>query len=231
MVRMEGEKSTEAQWLKKVLVCFTFVDNELQKVIEILQHDLYDSLVMYGEEAAAKPQPEPPEIMTGRVMGLYKKFYELVKKIMAYIENLILQLHSMINRKSGYYKTLFRGLDFSAVFDLIGRALCAVYIIDSIVQNNTNILAHWEAYKKLIKLAKNEPEKFGTKPNTLRKLEKTMGKYENTILSKTCMLTITEITYDEHLEKTNSPLGRIEKNKELKEAFELYFAARLKNIN
>ncbi len=76
---------------------------------------------------------------------------------MAYIENLILQLHSMVNKKSGYYKQLFKGLDFSAVFDLIGRALCAVYIIDCIVQNNGNILAHWEAYKKLIKLAKNEP--------------------------------------------------------------------------
>ena len=90
-------------------------------------------------------------------MGIYKKFYDLVKKIMAYIEHLILQLHSMVNKKSGYYKQLFKGLDFSAVFDLIGRALCAVYIIDCIVQNNGNILAHWESYKKLIKLAKNEP--------------------------------------------------------------------------
>jgi hypothetical protein len=130
-------------------------------------------------------------MMTARVMGIYKKFYELVKKIMAYIENLILQLHSMINKKSGYYKQLFRGLDFSPVFDLIGKALSAVYIIDSIVQNNGNILVHWEAYKKLIKLAKNEPEKFGIKPRNLSKLEKTMGKYENTILSKTCMVTIT----------------------------------------
>lgn len=74
---------------------------------------------------------------------------------MAYIENLILQLHCMINKKSGYYKQLFRGLDYSSVFDLIGKALCAVYIIDSIVQNNGNISAHWDAYKKLIKLAKN----------------------------------------------------------------------------
>lgn len=43
-----------------------------------------------------------------------------------------------------------------------------------------------------------------------------MNKYENTILSKCCMATITEITYDEALDKSNSPLGKIEKNKELK---------------
>ena len=40
-----------------------------------------------------------------------------------------------------------------------------------------------------------------------------MNRYENTILSGNCMVTITEITYDETLEKINSPLGRIEKNK------------------
>lgn len=58
-----------------------------------------------------------------------------------------------------------------------------------------------------------------------------MNKYENTILSKNCMLTITEITYDEALDKQSSPLGKIDKNKELKEAFEGYFNSRLKTIN
>lgn len=43
-----------------------------------------------------------------------------------------------------------------------------------------------------------------------------MGRYEKTILSGCCMVTITEITYDEMLEKANSPLGKIEKNKELR---------------
>jgi len=33
------------------------------------------------------------------------------------------------------------------------------------------------------------------------------------------------------LEKMNSPLGRIEKNKELKECFENYFKNRLKEVN
>lgn len=74
---------------------------------------------------------------------------------MAYIEHLILQLHCMYNKKSAHFKELFRGLDFSTVFDLIGKSLRAVYVIDCIVQNNGSIKVHWEAYKKLIKLAKN----------------------------------------------------------------------------
>jgi hypothetical protein len=39
---------------KKLIVVFTFIDNETQKIIEILQLNLYDSLIMYGEEASEK---------------------------------------------------------------------------------------------------------------------------------------------------------------------------------
>lgn len=93
--------------------------------------------------------------MTARVMGVYKKIYELVRKLMAYIENIVLQLHSMVNRKCNHYKLLFKGVDFSSAFDLLGKALRAIYVIDCIVQNNGNIGAHWDAYKKLVKLARN----------------------------------------------------------------------------
>lgn len=50
-------------------------------------------------------------------------------------------------------------------------------------------------------------------------------------MSRRCMLTITEITYDEAFEKSNHPLGRICRNKVLRESFELYFIVRLKDIN
>jgi hypothetical protein len=74
---------------------------------------------------------------------------------MAYVEYLVLMLHSMINKKSSYFKPLFRSIDFSVVLDLIGRILRAIYVIDCIVQNNGLINTHWEIYKKIIKLAKN----------------------------------------------------------------------------
>ena len=68
-----------------------------------------------------------------------------------------MQLHSIINKKSVLFKTHFKGLNYDYVFDLIGKALRSIYIIDCIVQNNVNIEDHWEKFKKLIKLAKNEP--------------------------------------------------------------------------
>ena len=60
MIDMDKNRSREVEWVKKILVSFTFVDNEIEKVIQLLEHDLYDSLVMYGEEVPGKPDPEMP---------------------------------------------------------------------------------------------------------------------------------------------------------------------------
>jgi hypothetical protein len=77
--------------------------------------------------------------MTSKMLIIYKKVYDLVKKLMAYIENLILQLHSIINKKSTYYKTHFKSINLDPIIDLIGKCLRSIYIIDCIVQNNINI--------------------------------------------------------------------------------------------
>lgn len=100
---------------------------------------------MYGEEPEENTNyiKQLPEAMTARIMLQYKKVYDLVRKLMAYIENLIMQLHCMINKETPAYKTLFKKADFSPVIDLLGRALRAIYVIDCIVDNNSNIIEHW----------------------------------------------------------------------------------------
>lgn len=77
--------------------------------------------------------------MTARIFPAYRKIFDLVKKLMSYIENLVVQMHSIINRKQPNFKTFFKGMNFDFVVHILGRALRAIYIIDSIVQNNVNI--------------------------------------------------------------------------------------------
>jgi hypothetical protein len=114
--------------------------------------------------------------MTAKILGIYKKVYDLVKKLMAYIENLILQLHSIINRKCSVYKTQFKSVNFDPIIDLISKSLRSIYVIDCIVQNNANIDNHWEKYKKMLKLARNEPDKFGMTLVKVKKIEKQCGR-------------------------------------------------------
>ena len=52
---------------------------------------------------------------------------------MSYVENLVVQLHSIINRKQPFYKTYFKGINFDFAVNILGRALRAIYVIDSII--------------------------------------------------------------------------------------------------
>lgn len=39
------------------MTVFTYLENEVYKVVDILQLNLYDSLLMYGEQARDKADP------------------------------------------------------------------------------------------------------------------------------------------------------------------------------
>ena len=58
---------------------------------------------------------------------------------MSYIENLVVQLHSIINKKQPLFKTYFKGINFDFAVNILGRALRAIYVIDSIVINNPSL--------------------------------------------------------------------------------------------
>jgi hypothetical protein len=77
--------------------------------------------------------------MTARMFPAYRKIFDLVRKLMTYSENLVAQLHSIINRKQPNFKTFFKGINFDFVINILGRALRSIYIIDTIVMNNPNI--------------------------------------------------------------------------------------------
>lgn len=122
------------------MTVFTYLDNEVNKVIDFFQLNWYSALLMYGDQSPHKPEQESPEIMTARMFPSYRKVFDLVRKLMSYVENLVVQLHSIINRKQPNYKTFFQGINFDFVINILGRALRSIYIIDLIVMNNPFIL-------------------------------------------------------------------------------------------
>jgi hypothetical protein len=45
--------------------------------------------------------------------------------------------------------------------EIIGRSLRLIYLLDRAVTSNPYILEHWNLYKKLVRMVKSEPDKFG----------------------------------------------------------------------
>ena len=51
------------------------------------------------------------------------------------------------------------------------------------MNDNENLINHWNQYKKMIKIVKNEPEKFGTTAEAIKKLDKMLSRYEKATMS------------------------------------------------
>jgi hypothetical protein len=81
---------------------------------------------------------------------------------MAIIYNIINQLNGIYNKKDTKLYTIFKNIDLFFPLETIGQALLIIYTIDCIVNDNENLSNHWNQYKKMIKIVKMEPEKYGS---------------------------------------------------------------------
>lgn len=117
---------------------------------------------MYGERADNVELTEgEAELQTARMMSVYKQIYDLIRKLMSYVEHTIVQVHCIFNRKEPLFKQLFKSLNLYMPLEIIGKALRLIHLIDTIVNTNNCILEHWNLYKKLVVMARSEPDKFG----------------------------------------------------------------------
>lgn len=123
---------------ERTALLFTFLDNEVSKIKEQLESGPLDSLLLYGERAKDVQLAEgEAELQIGRSLGLFKQIYNLIRKLMSYVEHSILQLHCIMNKKDPNYKPLFRtNASMHLLVKLIGRALKLIYVIDCLVKNN-----------------------------------------------------------------------------------------------
>ena len=67
------------------------------------------------------------------MLSVYKQIYDLVRKLMSYVEHTIVQVHCMFNRKEAQYKQLFKNMNLYMPLDIIGKALRLIYLVDCIV--------------------------------------------------------------------------------------------------
>ena len=117
---------------------FTFLDNEVSKIKEQLESGPLDSLLLYGERGKDVVLAEgEAELQIGRSLGLFKQIYNLIRKLMSYVEHCILQLHCIMNKKEANFKLLFKNnASMHLLVKLIGRALKLIYVIDCLVNSN-----------------------------------------------------------------------------------------------
>jgi len=201
--------------------------------------------VIYGETPSDRKESEllrdgEAEIQTGRVVGIYKQIYDLIKRLTSLIFNLVNQLHAIHNKTDPLYKTVFKNLNLFSPLDSLGRALSIIFTLDCLIKENENLRNHWNFYKRMLKIVRSEPAKYNTTEEKIKAFEKILVKIDKTVLTGNCFkiclgqnfnvknVTIT-ITNSKALKEKTTYF--IKDNKELMVLFTNYIKSSLQNLN
>lgn len=187
---------------------------------------------MYGEV----PETKKPisEIQISKALDILKQIYELMKKLITIIFNLINQIHWIYNKHDLLYKSLIKGQLLFKPLDSIGKGLCLVLTLDKLVKENEELRNDWNNYKKMLKIIKTDIQKYNIKEDELKRLEHGLIRIEKTILSGHCLITFCTQNFDNpiiiDLYKEKNKTGLIKDNKELYNLFYLYLKSKIFNF-
>jgi len=150
--------------------------------------------VIYGENSKeqlqnlAKPHHEGEfELQISRMFGVFKEAYELIKRLVILIHNLINQLHWTHNKLDPLYKKFFKENPLTSVLDTLGKGVSIVLTMDALIKENEDMTAHWNLYKKMLKIIKSDPTKFNTTEAHIKAFERVLFKIDKTVLSGNCV--------------------------------------------
>lgn len=160
---------------------------------------------MYGERPELKANSNSStgylkdgdaEMETSRMLGIYKQIYELIKRLMSIIFNLLNQLAAVFNKEDKLFKTTFKHVSIYSALDSLGRALSLIHTIDCLVKENENLRNHWNFFKRMLKIVRSEPAKYNVSEAQIKAFERILVRIDKTILSGNCFRTCLAQNFD-----------------------------------
>lgn len=75
---------------------------------------------------------------------MYRDLFETLKKIVALTKNILYQMNGLFQSKNKFYQSFFKKNIYEEIFHNLGSILTTLYIVDLIINENTNFQIYWE---------------------------------------------------------------------------------------
>ena len=81
-------------------------------------------------------------------------------------------MNGLFNSKDRVYNNSFKKMVYHEIFDNFGEILTTLYIVDLIIQENSNFVQFWEQYNTMFMMAQTNPSKYNITKKRLSKVMK-----------------------------------------------------------
>jgi WASH complex subunit 7 len=212
--------------LNKILAVFAYLTNEMKSVRMYIEEIAVPALNYYGEGIVMETLPEgEAEVMIGQFCTILNDIFECLTYTNCLAINVITQLNSIYNKKQpkkcDLYKTFFKNIHLGPVFEALSSMLGGLAVLDAVVNDNENLRSHWEVFKRLMQIAKNDPERFGITLRQERQLRKCLHYLDKSVMAGDCF---------ELCLRQAAIIESLAGNKVLSEQFSIYLRASLDRL-
>ena len=176
--------------ISKIMSVFCFLQIETQNLKHEIESRFYDPLILFGESGLVFEEDEDDakrageqQLQISRTLKVYNQFFDIIRRIVDLSKNIVYQMNGLFNSKDKVYQNSFKKMVYHTIFDNLGELLTTLYIVDLIIQENTNFVQFWQEYNQMFMMAQSDPQKYKQTSKTLKKIMKFSQTIYQNILS------------------------------------------------
>lgn len=130
---------------------FCFLQIETHNLKFEIESKFFDPLILFGESGLVFEEMGNEddkvgeiELQISRTLKVYNQFFDVVRRIVDLSKNIVYQMNGLFNSKDKVYLNSFKKMIYHEIFDNFGEILTTLYIVDLIIQENSNFVTFWE---------------------------------------------------------------------------------------
>jgi WASH complex subunit 7 len=220
-------------FLNKVLSVFSILHTEVYNILKNGEYEILFPLIVYGESADDDEKIEDGEAenQIAKMLPFFNELFEKVTKLLSISINILNQCGALYNKSNKNYNESFNKISLFKPFEYLGKILSFFLAIDTVVEENTNLTAHWKLYRLMFNRCKGDPNKFGFTDDQSRKLERVIKKLEGSILSGKLYYNCLNHLINNTGELLNNQMVSLSKNKEFISHLTNFFKIKFEKLN
>ena len=143
---------------------FCFLQIETNNLKHEIESRFFDPLILFGESGLVFEDANDETsgignqtLQISRTLKVYNQFFDVIRRIVDLSKNIVYQMNGLFNAKDRVYQNSFKKMVYHEIFDNFGEILTTLYIVDLIIQENSNFVTFWEQYNQMFMMAQTNP--------------------------------------------------------------------------
>lgn len=184
--------------VNKVVLALSAVCLEASHLVEEARHQLYPPLVLYGNGVGEEGETTgESQASLSRILPTLNQVACYVRRVQKVSQNMMHQMTSLYTAEKKFSGMIdVSDVHFQVIYEHLGFLLGTLITLDEIILGNSLLHEHWGAYRRLVRSAGSDQQRFGQDKTSLQPLEKLLNDVENLVMQGTMFLSVVRQPYD-----------------------------------